>query len=135
MAQAFKKAGVAAARACSDKKGGEISLIHTGPVSPVSDYLLIVTALSGAHLKALENEVRLSLKTFGLMCLHRARPDSQQWRVLDYGGIVIHLMTEESREFYALEKLYPDSPRVRWAKNSSKPRKASPRKKTNARSH
>ena len=120
MAPGYRTVGIAAARACGDKKGAAISLIHTGDENPISDYLLLVTALSNVHLETLEHEVKTSLKAFGLRCLHHSRPVSDRWRVLDYGGLVVHLMTEEAREFYSLEKLYPDSPRVKWAKNGSR---------------
>lgn len=116
MAAAFKNAGVFTARSLSDRKGEDISLIFAGASSPISDYFLLVTALSSPHLDSLEDETVKAMKVYGLHCLHRSRPRSQKWRVLDYGGVVIHLMTAEAREFYALEKLYPESPRVRWAK-------------------
>ena len=53
-----------------------------------------------------------AVKEFNLRCLHRAGSD--QWRVLDFGGFLVHLMTEQTRAFYSLDKLYIGAPRVRW---------------------
>ncbi len=138
MARGFKAAGILAARACGEKKGGSITLIHAGTASPMADYLLLVTALSPIHLETLEYEVIKTLKADAIPCIHRSRPQSPRWRALDFGGLIVHLMTEQAREFYSLEKLYPDSPRVRLSANGSaasgKTRK-SPRRKTRAGTH
>ncbi len=114
MARPFRPVSITAARALSDKKGDAVLLLDVAGLSPLTDFLLIVTALSPAHLEALEQEAKKTLKEFQLHCLHRARPASDQWRVLDFGGLIVHLMVEDARGFYALEKLYDDAPRVKW---------------------
>lgn len=112
MARAFKAVALAAARAASEKKGEDITLLHAGRESPLADYILIVTALSKPHLETLENEVDKAARELHVPCLRRARPKSDQWRVLDFGGLMVHIMTHEAREFYALEKLFPAAPRL-----------------------
>lgn len=122
MARAFRPAALALARAASQKKGDHIALLHAGRSSPVADYLLIVTALSGAHLEALEREVEKAASAMRIRLLRRARPKSDQWRVLDFGGLIVHLMLAQTREFYALEKLNHGAPRVRWEENGRGPK-------------
>lgn len=114
MARAFKNFALALARAAEDKKGEDISVLSVGKSSPVADYLLIVTANSRPHLEALEDAVEKAALALKARCLRRSRPASDQWRVLDYGGLLVHLMTAQSRDFYGLEKLYHDSPKVAW---------------------
>ena|SRR5579883_2104709 len=114
MPKSFKTLALAAARAADDKQGQDIALFHVSKQSPITDYMLLVTANSRPHLETLESEIENALEAKGVRCLHRARPKSASWRVLDFGGLLIHLMTEESRTFYALDKLYHESPRVRW---------------------
>ena len=114
MARTFRSLGLALARAAWDKKGDDIALLDVRRQSPISDYILIATVLSAPHLAALEDAVRKAAKELLFPCLHRARPESYRWRVLDFGGLLVHLMTEDSRSFYALEKLYDDAKRVRW---------------------
>ncbi len=110
----FKPLAVAAARAASEKKGEGIALFNVARTSPVTDYMLIVTALSRPHLESLEDEVKKAARLLGVSCLRRSRR-SERWRVLDFGGLLVHLMTAEARAFYALDKLYHGSPRMRWA--------------------
>lgn len=126
MARPFRTVSIAGARALSDKKADDVLLLDVARLSPLTDFLLIVTALSAAHLEALEQEVKKTLKDFQLHCLHRARPASDQWRVLDFGGLIVHLMVAEARGFYALEKLYNEAPRVKWEAAAAKaaPKKA-----------
>lgn len=114
MARTFKTVAVAAARAASEKKAEDIALLHVSRASPVTDYLLIATALSRPHLEALESEVEKAAEQFGFACLHRSKPKSDLWRVSDFGGLIVHLMLADVRAFYALDKLYHGSPRVKW---------------------
>jgi ribosome-associated protein len=114
MARAFKSVALALARAAAEKKGEEISVLNVGKSSPITDYLLIVTANSRPHLSALESEIEDAAHDLKLPLLRRNRPASDHWRVLDFGGVLVHLMTEQTREFYGLEKLYHESPRLDW---------------------
>lgn len=117
MARVFKTPALAAAAAADDKKGEDIVLLDVSAVSPLTEYLLIVTANSGPHLESLETAVKKAMSELGLPCLYRARPKSDSWRVLDYGGLMAHLMTQQTREFYALEKLFDGAKRVRLGKD------------------
>ena len=114
MGRAFKAFAVAAARAAWDKKGQNVAVLEVARISPITDFLLLTTALSAPHLEALEVEIAKAAKGFRLNCLHRAGSQSTAWRVLDFGGLVVHLMTAETRGHYALEKLFDDAPRVKW---------------------
>lgn len=129
MARAFKLVAQAAARAADAKKGEDVVLLHVSKTSPITDYLLIVTANSRPHLETLEHEVEQAAGEFNVACLHRARPKSDHWRVLDFGGLLVHVMTQETRDFYALDKLYHDAPKVAW--HEKEPAKT----KSHARSH
>lgn len=110
----FRTAALTAARAADAKKGGDILLLHPGAADPLSDYLMIATALSPAHLETLEAEILKAVKGGGVPCVHRARPRSDSWRVLDFGGLLVHLMTEQARAHYALEKLHSGARRVKF---------------------
>lgn len=132
MALAFRGLALAAARAACDKKGEEISLLHVGRRSPIADYLLIVTANSKTHLAALEGEVEEAARRMSVACLRRARPTSDRWRVLDFGGLLVHIMTAQTRHFYALDKLYHGAPAVEWSNHARKSRGPA---RTHARSH
>lgn len=114
MARAFKSVAVAAARAADDKKAEEISVLDVRKSSPVVDYLVLATALSRPHLEALEDKIVEALEAEGLRVHHRARPQTDAWRVLDFGGVMIHLMSAEARALYALERLHDGAKEVAW---------------------
>jgi len=110
----YKALATIAARAADDKKGENVVLLHIRPVSSLADYLLIVGVISPNHLGAVEDGIRIALKAAGLQVEHRDGRLSDQWRVLDYGGLLIHLMQPRAREFYALEKVFHDAREAQW---------------------
>lgn len=148
----FKSIAVAAARAADDKKGSDITLLHVRPVTSVADYLLLVSITSPAHMKAVQANIETVLKSAGTYAHHRDGRDSDLWRVLDYGGLMVHVVHPRAREFYQLDRLFRDAKSVAWsmkkpkktakpkarrkkikkvkqAKKASKPRKKKPRKR------
>ena len=114
MPKAFKSVAVAAARAMEDRKAEKILLLDVRKTSPLSDYIIIATALSRPHLEALEDKVAHDLEKIGMRVHHRNRPQSDLWRVLDYGGLIIHLMVEDTRKLYALERLHEGANELAW---------------------
>ncbi len=128
MAKSFKMLASAAARAADDKKGEDIVLYHVGKTSPITDYMLLATATSRPHLETLEQEIERALEELGAACVHKARPRSDTWRVLDFGGVIVHLMTAESRAFYALDKLYHGAALVQWQAPAARKRTAAARR-------
>ncbi|MDD5657899.1 MAG: ribosome silencing factor [Elusimicrobia bacterium] len=127
MARTFKSLAVALARAAADKKAQDVLVLDVRRQSPIADYLLIATVTSPPHLEAVEEAVRKAGKDLNRPALRRARPESPKWRILDFGGILAHFMTEEARSFYALEKLYRPARPLDWVPRSeSRPGKAKP---------
>ena len=114
MARAFKTVAVAVARAAEDKKAEAVSVLDVRKTSPVVDYLVVATALSRPHMEALEDEIVEKLEAEGLAVHHRSRPQTDAWRVIDFGGVMVHLMSAEARELYALERLHDGAKEVAW---------------------
>jgi ribosome-associated protein len=112
MARSFKSLALATAEAAALKKGEDITVLHVAKKSPLTDYLLIVTATARPHLKALEDAVSMCAHELGFRTLHRSKPQSDSWCVLDFGGLIVHLMTAPAREFFQLEKLHEGAPSV-----------------------
>lgn len=110
----FKKAAVLAARAADDKKAEDILLLHTRPVSSVADYVLVVSADSRPMVDAVEDHVKKTLKDAGVHSLHRDGRLSDRWRVLDFGGLLVHVMHPETREFYRVEQVFAGAKKVGW---------------------
>jgi len=114
MARAFKTVAVAAARVADERKAEQIQVLDVRKSSPVVDYLVLVTALSRPHIEALEQKIVEAMEETGLKVHHRSRPQTDAWRVLDFGGVMIHLMSPEARELYALERLHDGAKEVAW---------------------
>ena len=95
-----------AARLADEKKAEQIKVIDLGGASALCDYILLMTATSKPHLEAVEEEISKKLKELGYYKTNRDGADSVQWRVSDYGGFLVHIMTAEARDFYALDKLF-----------------------------
>ena len=105
-----------AARIADDKKAENIKVIDLKGLSSLCDYVLIMTATSKPHLEAIEEEVSKKLKELGYYKINRDGADSLQWRVSDYGNFLAHSMTQEARDFYALDKIFSFGEEVNFAK-------------------
>ena len=90
-----------------EKKGREVTLIDVSERTVVTDYFVIATATSITQVRALADYVDEKLsKGKGLEPLHR--DNNQQWYVLDYGNVIVHIFLASVREVYSLERLWSD---------------------------
>ncbi len=96
----------------SDKKGADIVLLDTRPVSFIADYFVIATAESDRQLKAIADEIQKQLKTDSIRPLGVEGAPASGWVLLDYGSVIVHLFSSEMREFYQLEKIWAQAPIV-----------------------
>ncbi len=118
------------AQAADNKKGEDILVLDVREISSVSDYFVIVTGQSEPHLKAVRNEIEAKLKEMGASCKGIDGFPHSQWVVMDYFDVLVHIFAKEPREFYALERLWGDAPKVVWqAGTSSAAEKTSSSKK------
>ena len=102
----YKSLALLAARTVDDKKGLDIRLLHIRPVSGLADYMLVAGVTSPPHMRAVEAAVRDALKDAGVPPLHLDGRQSDHWRVIDFGGLIVHLMHATAREYYALERVF-----------------------------
>jgi ribosome-associated protein len=104
-----------AARAASAKGGEETVIIEVGGVLAITDAFVITSGRNTRQVKTIAEEVEAKLKSEGGISPLRVEglADSQ-WVLLDYGDLVIHVFLDETREFYDLERLWSDAPRVAW---------------------
>lgn len=105
-----------AARLADEKKAENIKVIDLCGLSSLCDFILIATATSKPHLEAVEEEISKKLKEEGYYKTNRDGAASYQWRVSDYGGFLVHLMTPEARDFYMLDKIFSFGKEVAFLK-------------------
>ena len=99
-------------KALDSKKGMNIKLLRIAEVSSLADYFLICTGTSNTHVKTLCDYAEYTMDNLGEKLLGREGHRGNSWELLDYGSVVVHVFTEEAREFYALERLWADGEQV-----------------------
>lgn len=97
--------------ALDDKRAVDISILDLRDVSDTLDCFIVATGESSLQLKALEESVLTRAKSEGRLPRGVEGP-SDRWVLIDYGPIVVHLMSPEARDFYDLEGLWADARRV-----------------------
>ena len=111
-----KEIAILAARYADDKKAENIKLIDLKGLSSLCEYILIATVTSKPHLEAVEDEISTQLKKIGVYKSNRDGGESMTWRVADYGSFLVHIMTQEARDFYALDKIFSFGTEVNYKK-------------------
>ena len=96
------------AKLMEDGKGKDVTLLDISGLNSWTDYFLIVTVNSSAHWQGLYKQVKEYIKENDLEIhlTNKKTPDGDDWNLIDLGAIVIHLMSEQARQFYDLEKLW-----------------------------
>lgn len=100
------------AKAISSKKGLNIKLIEIGDISSLADYMVITTGTSSTHVKAIADEVEYQLDEAGISVSHIEGYRSNSWILLDYVDVIVHIFSDEAREFYDLERLWQDGKEI-----------------------
>ncbi len=98
-------------KALDDKLARDIEVIKTEEVTIVADYFVIATANSNTHVRALADEIEYQLEQEDI------RPDHVEgratgWVLMQYGGVVVHIFLEDSRQYYNLERLWDDASKI-----------------------
>ncbi|MGR9044422.1 MAG: ribosome silencing factor [Gammaproteobacteria bacterium] len=89
-----------------EHKGHNITTIDVSDKTTVTDYMVLATGTSDRHIKALADYVTEKVKENGFQPLGQEGGLGSDWVLLDLGDIILHLMTDQARNFYQLEKLW-----------------------------
>jgi len=95
-----------AVTALEDLKGQDIVALDVADRTTVTDCMIVVTGTSARHVKSLANELIEKSKEAGNRPLGIEGETEGNWVLVDLGDVIAHIMTKDSREFYALEKLW-----------------------------
>ncbi|HAF94514.1 MAG: ribosome silencing factor [Elusimicrobia bacterium GWC2_51_8] len=109
-----KKIAIEAARLGDSKKAENIVIYELGKNSSLADYAVLMSADSAPQLEAVEEAVNKAFKDRGLFVLYKEGGSSHAWKVLDYGGVLVHIFETGAREFYTMDLLYASCPRIPW---------------------
>lgn len=93
----------------SDKKASDIVLLDVRGQTTMTDYFVICSGASDRQLSAIADGIEVGLKADGDPPLSREGDASSHWLLIDFGGVIVHVMSKPEREFYQLEKLWSEA--------------------------
>jgi ribosome-associated protein len=93
----------------ADQKGENVLLLDIQELSILADYFVIASTTSDRQAKAILDDVRTKVKqAFDVRLLHVEGEPATGWVLIDYGDVVVHLFSQEVREYYDLEGLWKE---------------------------
>lgn len=99
-----------AAHAALDRKALDLVVLDVRGLSSVTDYFLVCSGRSTTHVQTIVDAIRDELKQAGVRPLHAEGQAESGWVLLDYGDVLVHVFLEDTRAYYALERLWGDAP-------------------------
>jgi ribosome-associated protein len=90
----------------SDRQALDIALLDISKTSSFTDYFVIATAQSPLHFNALADHLERELAKEGHDLRHKEGSAESGWLLLDFGELLVHVFTQEKREYYRLEELW-----------------------------
>lgn len=116
------KLASAIARILDDNKAQDIVILNVENVCSLSDYFIIATGISTPQIRGLTETLRKKIKDiFKRIPIGEEIEKQNKWNLLDYGEVVVHIMTQENRETYKIEKFWAHGltvSRETWQENS-----------------
>ncbi len=109
-----RKFAIEVARLMADDKCEDLIILDLAGISGVCDFFVIGTGTSDRQMRAVADNIEEMGKKRGERPFSTAGLEGSSWMVLDYVDVVIHLFDGEARNFYELETLWGDAPRVEW---------------------
>jgi ribosome-associated protein len=103
-----------AAAIADDKKASDIVILNVRRFTALADYFIIATADSVTQMTAIANALQKTFKEQGITPIHRDGIGSSKWSVIDFGGLVIHIMNPDARDLYDLERKWDGARKVKF---------------------
>lgn len=111
-AQAIQIANIAAT-AAADKLAENLVAIDVTEPMPLTDIFLLASGRNERQVASIADEIEFKLLEAGVKYLRREGKETGRWILLDFGDVVCHVMHEEDRMYYSLERLWKDCPVVK----------------------
>ena len=102
----------AAARAASEKKAEDLIALDVSGQTPIADVFLIATASNERQVTAIAAGIEQSLLATGVKAVRREGVREGRWALMDFNDVIVHVMHQEDRAYYSLERLWKDCPVV-----------------------
>jgi len=108
-----------AATAALDKLAENLVALDVSGAMPLSDIFLLASGRSERQVAAIADGIEEKLLEQGVKALRREGKSLARWILLDFGDVIVHVMHEEDRVFYSLERLWNDCPVVKLEANKA----------------
>ncbi len=104
----FLKLAKQAVKIAEDKKAENVVLLDVRDKTPITNYFVIATANSMPQINAIVNEIEKTFKyDYSVEVLRRDGGNAAvNWKVLDFGGLIVHVMSDDLRRLYNLENIW-----------------------------
>lgn len=103
--------------ALEDAKARDIAVLDVRKISDFTDCMVIATGTSNRHVQSTADKVVDALREHGVRAVGIEGEKIGDWVLIDFGHVVVHVMREETRDFYNLEKLWSDAKRIDLGKS------------------
>jgi ribosome-associated protein len=100
-----------------ERKAADLVLFEVGKMTSVADYFLIASGKSSRQVQAIAEHLERRMKAEGFIPFGSEGKREGHWILLDYSDVIVHLFYQPVREFYDLEGLWVEAPRVEIAEN------------------
>jgi ribosome-associated protein len=109
-----REIAVTAARAAADKQAVDVTILDVSGLIVITAYFVICSGTSDRQVKTLVEEVEKAVRAIGERPVRREGESDARWVLLDYIDVVVHVFAQEEREYYDLERLWREAPRLTW---------------------
>jgi ribosome-associated protein len=99
-------------RAAADKKALDVAILDMREASSITDYFLICSGGSARQVQAIADAIDEQMSQFGEASLGVEGYREGRWILMDYGDVIVHVFAQDTREFYALERLWANAPKI-----------------------
>ena len=104
-----------AAQAADEKQATDVTVLDVGEILAITDLLVVASAGNKRQVRTISDAITDAVRReTGRSPLSSEGVTEQQWILIDYGSVVVHVFDDETRRFYEIERLYRDVPAVSW---------------------
>ncbi|MGD1152006.1 MAG: ribosome silencing factor [Syntrophales bacterium] len=94
------------------RKAKNLTILNVKELSSFADYFIICSGTSDRQVQSIAASIRENLKEYGIIPLGIEGESLGKWVLMDYEDVIIHVFYKPIREFYDIERLWPDAPRM-----------------------
>ena len=108
-----REKALACARAAIDKKAENVKVLDLTDISGFTDYFVICSGMADRQVQAISEGIEFEMEAAGREMLSTEGFAEGRWVLMDFGDVVVHIFLEALREYYDLENLWVDAPRIK----------------------